>query len=151
MLGSRLKEIGVESRRKERQLVFLAYFKRLMRSPCRPCICVAPINFWIPEPFCMKLGICIMIPDLLTYVRSWALPEKLPIVQKFRKFPAILRKPTVHHRVHKSPLLVTILSQFDPVHTRTMDKVRNPINFVSTTRVYVIPNVHITEIYYACS
>jgi hypothetical protein len=54
---------------------------------------------------------------LLTYVRSWALPEKLPIVQPFRKFPAILRNPKVHHRVHKSPPLVPIMSQFDPVHT----------------------------------
>jgi hypothetical protein len=53
---------------------------------------------------------------LLTYVRSWALPEKLPIVQPFRKFPAILRNPKVHHRVHKSPPLVPILSQFDPSH-----------------------------------
>jgi hypothetical protein len=35
-----------------------------------------------------------------TYVRSWALPEKLPIVQPFRKFPAILRNPKFHHRVH---------------------------------------------------
>jgi hypothetical protein len=43
---------------------------------------------------------------LLTYVRSWALPEKLPIVQPFRKFPAILRNPKVNHRVHKSPPLV---------------------------------------------
>jgi hypothetical protein len=28
---------------------------------------------------------------LLTYLRSWALPEKLTIVQPFRKFPDILR------------------------------------------------------------
>jgi hypothetical protein len=41
---------------------------------------------------------------LLTYVRSWALPEKLPI----RKFPTILMNPKVHHRVHKSPPLLPI-------------------------------------------
>jgi hypothetical protein len=56
-------------------------------------------------------------PFQLTYLRSWALPEKLPIVQPFRKFSAILRNPKIHHRVHKSPPLVPILSQFDPVHT----------------------------------
>jgi hypothetical protein len=28
---------------------------------------------------------------LLTYLRNWALPGNMPIVQPFRKFPAILR------------------------------------------------------------
>jgi hypothetical protein len=53
------------------------------------------------------VGICGII-YLLTYVRSWALPEKLPILQPFKKFPAILGNPKVHYRVHKSPPLVPI-------------------------------------------
>jgi hypothetical protein len=61
--------------------------------------------------------VCTYIYSLLTYLRSWALPENLPIVQPFRKFPAILRNPKVHHPIHKSPPLAPILSHFDPVHT----------------------------------
>jgi hypothetical protein len=75
----------------ERALVFRK------RSPLSKCIVVTEFN----------------MGKVLTYVRSWALHEKLPIVQPLRKLPAILRNPKVHHRVP----LVPILSQFDPVHT----------------------------------
>jgi hypothetical protein len=44
-----------------------------MRSPSRLCVyvcvcacahvCVSPVDFWMPEPIFMKLGMYIMAPD----------------------------------------------------------------------------------------
>ena len=60
---------------------------------------------------------------LLTYLLTYSM-EQSPAWEASRfsasqAYPCILWNPNVHHRSHKSPPPVPILSQFDPVHTPT--------------------------------
>ena len=72
------------------------------------------VRIGFPQSFvdlmCTPLVIFLLIPC------SSDLAEKL-MPSASQKIPRTLWKPTVHYRIHKSPLVVTILSHIDSVHT----------------------------------
>jgi hypothetical protein len=56
-----------------------------------------------------------------------------------QELPSMLRNPKGHHRVHKSPQLVPILSQIDPVHTI--------LSYLSKIYFNIVHHLHISTLH----
>jgi hypothetical protein len=98
---------------------------------------------------------------LLTYLLTYLLTELSPFWEAAncaatQELPSILWNPKVHHRLHKSPPMVPILSQINPVHTTPSHPISLRSILILATHLRLglpsglLPSGCPTDILYAC-
>jgi hypothetical protein len=81
-------------------------------------LCSVPVLYSLND-FCMTLTfrVCLVIMKLTQSLMELSSSWEATNCAATQEFTSILRYPKVLHLVHKSPPLVPILNQIDPVHT----------------------------------
>jgi hypothetical protein len=85
---------------------FLAYFPHFekMKVPCCLCVCVSPlpVNFWMPEPIFMKLGMYMMTREAIrkAYFTNLSHQSVSVRVSPYRCYETVRQKTLPWKRIH---------------------------------------------------